>query len=222
MSAPLASKLDGNQVLQGSFDETTGRLRVETAATIVNGAVEVAIDASTDSIAIKDPSSGNVLAIQPDGSIKVDASFTGPNDVTITQGGNDAIVSNGALNVNVVSTTPSVPTETLSIFEEITNVAMGSSQTILSYTVPGGVDLYLNKILVSSDSVSYIELQLDGQVNARKRLSYVLFNETFDYSLNGEIGGYKISSGTIVTLVGTNVSTGGPADFNATLQGVQQ
>lgn len=106
MSAPTPSRLDANQVLQGSFDESNGRLRVETAATIVNGAVEVAIDASTDNIQIRDPNSGNNLVINPDGSINVD--ITGSvvsSEVTISQGGNDAIVtSDGALTVTGTST----------------------------------------------------------------------------------------------------------------------
>lgn len=106
MPAPRASTLDGNQVLQGSFDEASGRLRVETAATIVDGAVEVAIDASSDNIQIRDPNTGNNLKINSDGSINVD--ITGSvvsSDVTITQGGNDAIVtSDGALVVTGTST----------------------------------------------------------------------------------------------------------------------
>lgn len=100
MAAPAFSNLDATQCIRGSFDEANGRLRVETAATIIDGAVEVAIDADSDNIAIKDPSSGNVLKINADGSINVDTSSVIGADVTITQGGNDAIVTaDGALTV---------------------------------------------------------------------------------------------------------------------------
>ncbi len=37
MSAPTPSTLDGNQVLQGSFDESTGALRIEGIASGGNG-----------------------------------------------------------------------------------------------------------------------------------------------------------------------------------------
>lgn len=74
---PLVSSLDNNQILPAVFDEATGRLRVETTATLVNGAVEVAIDASTDNIEIKNNSTGNTLAINNDGSINVDIVSTG-------------------------------------------------------------------------------------------------------------------------------------------------
>jgi hypothetical protein len=50
MSAPPPSRLDGNQVLQGSFDETTGRLRTDAEATIVNADIDVALDATEDSV----------------------------------------------------------------------------------------------------------------------------------------------------------------------------
>lgn len=130
--------------------------------------------------------------------------------------------SEGGLDVNVISSTPSFPQETLSTYSEVDSVAAGSSITILSYTVPIGQTLYLNKILVSSDQIAQMDLEFNSVINARKRLSYTLFNETFDYSLNGNIGGYQLIAGTIITVIGTNLSTTGPANFNATLQGVQQ
>lgn len=136
--------------------------------------------------------------------------------------GNAISSSDGALNVNVVSTTPSIPSATLSLFSEASAVPAGSSVTVLTYTVPAGLTLYLNKVLVSSDTISVLDLQFNATTNARKRLSYTLFNETFDYSLNGEIGGYVLVAGTIITVIGTNSSPSSVANFNATLQGVQQ
>lgn len=99
------STLDGNQVLQAAFDEANGRLRVETAATIVDGAVEVAIDASTDNIAIKDPASGNILKINSDGSINTSGGGGGSTDVNIhDSSGNTLSSTSGALNVNTSGT----------------------------------------------------------------------------------------------------------------------
>ena len=70
MAAPPPSRLDGNQVLQGSFDEATGRLRTDANATIVNADIDVSLDASEDNVAIADPD-GDFLQINPDGSINV-------------------------------------------------------------------------------------------------------------------------------------------------------
>lgn len=136
--------------------------------------------------------------------------------------GNPLTSGNGALNVNVVSTTPSFPQETLSIYNGMDSIAMGATVTILTYTVPSGLTLYLNKVLVSSSGIATMDLEFDTIINARKRISYTSFNETFDYSLNGNIGGFKLVSGTILSVVGTNLSQTGPSDFNATLQGVLQ
>lgn len=70
MAAPAPSRLDANQVLQGSFDESTGRLRTDSLATVVNADIDVSLDATEDNVAIADPD-GNFLNINPDGSINV-------------------------------------------------------------------------------------------------------------------------------------------------------
>lgn len=75
MSAPTPSRLDANQVLQGSFDEATGRLRTDSTATIVNADIDVALDSTEDSVAIAN-SAGDFLAINADGSINVVVSGT--------------------------------------------------------------------------------------------------------------------------------------------------
>lgn len=102
--APQPSQLDAEQVLRHSFDDSNGRLRVETAATIVAGAVEVAIDASTDTIAIADPNTGYTLVVNADGSLNVVTSATTIADVNLHDGAGNPITSTaGALNVNSTS-----------------------------------------------------------------------------------------------------------------------
>jgi outer membrane murein-binding lipoprotein Lpp len=71
MAAPDPSRLDANQVLQGSFDESTGRLRTDSLATVVNADIDVSLDATEDNVAIADPD-GDFLDINDDGSINVD------------------------------------------------------------------------------------------------------------------------------------------------------
>lgn len=70
MAAPAPSRLDANQVLQGSYDESTGRLRTDSLATVVNADIDVSLDATEDNVAIADPD-GDFLNINPDGSISV-------------------------------------------------------------------------------------------------------------------------------------------------------
>lgn len=153
---------------------------------------------------------------------RIGRSSSGGNVNIQDTNGNSLTSSSGGLDVNVISSTPSFPQETLSTYSEVDSVAAGSVVTVLTYTVPNGLTLYLNKILVSSDQIAQMDLEFNGDINARKRLSYTVFNETFDYSLNGNIGGYKLDAGTVITVIGTNLSGSGPASFNATLQGVQE
>jgi len=70
VATPLPSRLDANQVLQGSYDEAAGRLRTDSLATIVNADIDVSLDAAEDNVAIATPD-GDFLAINPDGSINV-------------------------------------------------------------------------------------------------------------------------------------------------------
>lgn len=68
---PRPSALDSAQVLQHAFDDETHALRVNTEATVVAGALEVAIDHQTDSVKLGD---GNRFAkITSDNSLKVAA-----------------------------------------------------------------------------------------------------------------------------------------------------
>lgn len=68
---PPPSKLDSAQVLQHAFDDETHALRVNTEATVVAGAIEIAVDHQTDSIKLGD---GNRFAeITSDNSLKVAA-----------------------------------------------------------------------------------------------------------------------------------------------------
>lgn len=71
--------LDADQAIRGAYDEANGRFRVETAATIIDGAVEVAITAEDDNIAIKDPVTGATLRVNSDGSINANTTGIGGN-----------------------------------------------------------------------------------------------------------------------------------------------
>lgn len=78
---PPPSKLDSTQVLQHVYDESLAALRVNTGATInVEGVLEVAIDATTDSIKIhgNDPAGvDRTIKTSEDGSIDIDGVYNG-------------------------------------------------------------------------------------------------------------------------------------------------
>ena len=69
MPLPPPSKLDSAQVLQHAFDDSTHALRTTTEATVVAGAIEVALDHSNDSIKIGDGS--RLVSVAEDNSLKV-------------------------------------------------------------------------------------------------------------------------------------------------------
>lgn len=77
--------LDANSVIQSVYDIDENALRVNTQATIVAGAMEVAIDASTDSIKVSDGT--DTLAVNPDGSINVNITSTAPTGSVISDFG---------------------------------------------------------------------------------------------------------------------------------------
>lgn len=76
MSAPPASTLDASQCIQGAYDESKGRIRTTGEATIVNGALEVYIQATDDNIAIRNSNNSHELLINADGSINTTVTGT--------------------------------------------------------------------------------------------------------------------------------------------------
>jgi hypothetical protein len=63
MSAPAPSRLDAGQVLQGAYDEATGRLRTDAEATIVNADISVELSPADDGVHIGDKTNGNTAAV---------------------------------------------------------------------------------------------------------------------------------------------------------------
>lgn len=71
MSAPKPTLLDAGQVLQGAFDETTGRLRTDAEATIVNADIDVQLDPDKDGVYIGDKLTGDAARVDTDGNLSV-------------------------------------------------------------------------------------------------------------------------------------------------------
>lgn len=99
------SKLDENQIIQGAYNESTQRIRVESAASIGDVSLTVDLDAEEDGVHVADKTSGNPLKVNSNGSINVEFS-TSPiksnyNEVTNVAAGVTQAIVNKLLNRNI-------------------------------------------------------------------------------------------------------------------------
>jgi hypothetical protein len=88
---PSPSKLDSTQILQRVMDESEDRLRVDADITIDEATIIVETSYLTDSMAIGDPVTDNILKINSDGSL---------DNRIYDSAGNALTSTSGALNVN--------------------------------------------------------------------------------------------------------------------------
>ena len=109
------TQLDSQQVIRQVYDETTDRLRVETNATVVAGAMEVLITSDDDNILVVGTEDGtktgtqHVLRVAPNGDAIVDQGA--PNTVAnswpvkVTDGTDTLVVNpDGSINFNQTTT----------------------------------------------------------------------------------------------------------------------
>lgn len=140
MSAPPASKLDGMQVLQHAFEDSTGRIRVDSAATIaVTGVVEVAIDHATDSIAIG--TSGQLFTGTASASkFGLDVNVLNPVTSMAVTGSIDATILNPVTAVSVLNfpTTQGVSGD-VTILNPVTSVSVSNFPAVQA--VSGAVSI---------------------------------------------------------------------------------
>lgn len=99
-------------------------------------------------------------------------------------------------------------------YNEVTGVAMGASQTVLTYTVPPGSTFTLTQIVYSGDSIATVEISIDGDTTNKGRITYTEYNGLFSFA------NYPIPENVTLNIVATNFSLQGAGSFNATLQGV--
>lgn len=116
MAKPSPSRLDANQVLQGSYDEATGRLRTDSVATVINADIDVQLDAANDNVAIADLE-GDFLQINDDGSINV--KIDEPLDVVVTA----PVQIDGTVPVSISQTVPVSLAQTVDV--SVTNPIVG-------------------------------------------------------------------------------------------------
>lgn len=99
------TKLSAEQVLQQIFDEVNDRIRVDASVSASISSID--IDADDSDIAIKDRVTGNLLAIEADGSINSNIVISHTSDSIKVGDGTDflAINSDGSINVSFAAGT---------------------------------------------------------------------------------------------------------------------
>lgn len=182
---PDTSKLDTRQIFQSVFDEENRRLRTDAKATISNVSIAVDLDPSEDGVYIADKTSGNKLKINPDGSI------------------------------NVVFETTSVPQVNKNIYNEVLSLASGATVSLVSYTVPAGKQMILERIRVSGDNIAKYFVYLNGNKFDAARTEYTSLNADMEYFSSEK--GYTLNAGDQVVVTVYNFRPDS-ADFSGRIQ----
>lgn len=221
----MYSQLDQNHIIQRVFDEVNDRLKVDASVTAVIESVNVSVDldAATDSIAIKDQTTGYALVVNADGSINVNVSVDaadGDNIAIHDSGGDElAINTDGSINVTVVEDPGTYLTR--NIYNEITSVASGVETTISTYTVPVGKYSYLTRAEFSGDQVARYRIYIDSVTQASRRTNFGT-NLSDDMSFfSGSNDGIYLIAGSVVNLTVLHDRTGS-GNFEGRLQLIER
>lgn len=110
------------------------------------------VSAANDSIRISDGT--DTLAINPDGSINVNSTSSGPTDVILT-------------GLNEYE------------YNEVTGLAIGGSTTLVSHFF--AVDYKLRRISCTGDSIGVFTVLFDATPVDKRRSTYTDFNVVVDY-----------------------------------------
>lgn len=195
--APLGTGLSADQTTVRAYDEANNRHRVDAQVTATIGTVDVAIDATSDNIAIRD-SDGNELNVNPNGSVNVvvqDITLDFTNDsvtAAIKQSNGNAITSTDPLPVAVFETGYT----SVYRFAAINAVAMNVETTIVSYTVPLGKTANIEFSEMSGTNIGTFNLYVGATLINRKRTFFGRLNESMEFSNKG----YALVAGDVVTL----------------------
>jgi hypothetical protein len=129
----------------------------------------------------------------------------------VPEGALDVNVTN-TLDVNLVSTDLS---ESTSQFFKITNIAAGIETDIATLTVPANHEYQLERIALSGNNVATYTLYVDGSPLEERRTYWGYFNETFNFTSDGQPESIEAGSVIRVTALHNSQSNG---DFSARIQ----
>lgn len=220
--SPPGTKLDASQVIRRAYDDAENRIRVDAEVTATIGTVDVILDAASDNVAIADPD-GNFLEINPDGSINTNVNISHTDDSIRLGNGTDFITSTTtgpkvALDVNVlggVATTKLTPSgETENVYDTNT-VAVGATQTILTYTV-AVEGVYIQTVYLSGTSIGEYRVKKNGATVMVYRMSQTEFSAVLQLATT-TAWGIKTITGDIISVEVTNAGSS-LATFDISLQ----
>lgn len=176
-------------------------------------------------------SSTNPLPVSFDGSINI-------SDVRITAADNDPVLgrihssvrinngatdlginTDGSINVNLVSSTPSNQKVLLN-YNEVSSVGTNILTTLITYTVPVSKTAILQRISVGGENVATYQVLINNVAVETKRTWWGAgMNELFMYDTGSERG-YALATGDIVkvTVIHTRPMMG---NFESTMQVIE-
>lgn len=221
MDSPINN---ADQAIIKAFDQPSQTLKT----TLVNAAVDINVSAFTDSIKIGDGtgSTATITQIGPKKALDVNVADIaishqadsirlgdGTNYLTSTTSGGKT-----ALDVSINGGTVSqAPSGTTTLVYATTNVAAGSTGTIINYSVPAGV--YIQKIYLSGTSIGKYTVKKNGTPQMIYRMSQTQFSTTLDLATSTAWGLQTVIS-DIISVTVENAGTQA-ADFDVTLQNLQ-
>jgi len=234
IGAPSPSSLDGNQVLQHAFIDTTGEIRVS-ATLNPGGSSEVIISHLDDSIKIGDGTSlVTTTTIGPDVGLDINIINTSLNisatdldirdlnssqdNIAIENAAGDALLINPDGSINVNSSNPQGTS--VSTYNEILSVTTSITTTVVSYTAPVGKTTYLQLVEVSGTNIAQYVIKVNGTpINKVYTYFGSGLSNTFNFSANSN-SGFPLSVGDLVIVEVTHLR-GPDGDFNGRIQSIE-
>jgi len=98
-------------------------------------------------------------------------------------------------------------------YNEILALAGSATSDIVLYTVPVDKKLFLRRVTFSGENKAIFKIDLNGDIQAKKRTWYTYYNEDIVFE------DIELIAGDVVKLIVTN-GTNSVSDFNGNLQGV--
>lgn len=194
MSNPNPSLLDQTQIIQRVFDGASDRLRVDAAVSLDVGTLDVAINATDDSIRIYDSNAAAITLGQKTKAQSIPVVF--PSDQTIST----TIPANSTFGVLESGTVDTA-------FAEAFTVGNSILTTVTSYSAVQPTRLKM--VEVSGTNIATYTVNVNGTPIHKKRTFFGNLDNNFQFSK-----GFAVDSGDVITIkVLHNQSD--PGDFSA-------
>jgi len=113
--------------------------------------------------------------------------------------------------------TPGAPAghTSISSFDSVSSVANSVLTDIVTFTVPVGKKLFLDRVEVSGDNIAKYQVDIGGSVNAVKRSYWADFNQDFEWN------DFEITAGTVIKVQVEQTSRPDTGDYEARIVGIE-